>query len=94
MLNVKHASLVPVVLSSTGGMSECEPALFKRIASMQSTKTNGPHNKSLLEINCHVSFSLLRLSVMCLNDARRVFPSLDPSTSMVLTVAEVVILFG
>ena len=91
VLNVEHASFVPVVLSSTGGMSKCASILYKRIASMLSSKTKEPYNKIIASIRCRISFSLLRSSIMCLRGARRIFPSPDPSTSVALTVAEAAI---
>ena len=94
VLNVEHASFIPVVLSSTGGMSKCASALYKRIASMQSSKTNEPYNKIIASIHCRISFALLRSSIMCLRGARRIFPSPDPSTSVALTVAEAAIPLG
>ena len=66
VLSVEHVSFVPVVLSSTNGMFKCVSALNKRIASMQSAKTNKLYNKIIANIRCHISFSLLRSSVMCL----------------------------
>ena len=76
VLNIEHASFVPVVLSSIGGISK------------KSYKTNVPYNKIIASIRCLISFALLRSSIMCLRGARRIFPSNDPSTSVELTVAE------
>ena len=55
VLNIKHASFVLVVLSSTDGMSNCASARYKRIASVQSSKTNEPYNKIIVSIRCRIS---------------------------------------
>ena len=94
VLNVEHASFVPVVLSSTGGVYKCASALYKRVASVQSSKTNEPNNKIIASVHCRISFALLRPSVICLRGERRVFPSPDPSTSVALTAAEAAIPLG
>eukprot|EP00117_Sycon_ciliatum_P009975 scpid97233/ scgid12052/ len=68
---VEHASFVPAVFSATGGMGKCSMALYKRIASLISSKSAEPYSTVMAWIRCRLSFALLRASVICLRGARR-----------------------
>ena len=69
--NIEHASFVPAVLSTTGGMSRRATAFYKRIASLLAAeKTAELYSNVMANLRCRLSFALLRASVMCLRGAR------------------------
>ena len=65
VFNIELAPFVPVVLSSIGGMSKCASTLYKRIASMQSSKTNEQCNKIIAVAFAAVSDLTLWGQVSC-----------------------------
>ena len=87
---VEHGCFTPLVFSSTGGLGHEAKIVYKRIASLLSTKWERPYSSVLTWIRCCLSFSLLRSSVRCIRGYRsrcgspvrvRVSPSIDVVTS-------------
>ena len=70
---IEHASFVPLVFSTTGGMGKQSASLYKRIASLIAEKSGEPYSVVMSFIRCRLSFALLRASVMCLRGSRSVF---------------------
>ena len=71
---IEQASFTPLVLFTTGGMATI---FYKRLASMLSEKAGEEYSKVINLIRCHLSFSLLRRSMMCIGGGGR-FPKLRP----------------
>ena len=58
------------MLSTTGGMGRAATTFYKRLASMVAEKRDVPYAVTLNWIRCHLSFTLLRASVMSVRGAR------------------------
>ena len=87
LLEVEHASFVPAVFSTTGGMGKYATALYKHIASLLSEKMSEPYSTTMALIRCRLGFALVRASVMCVRGSRSMFPSRKPVSSSALVVA-------
>ena len=79
---VEHGSLMPIVLSSSGGWGPSATMAFKRLASLLYPKLNQPYSRTLTFIRCKVAFSLLDSVIMCLRRARSSFHRPTHDTSM------------
>ena len=84
---IEHASFVPLVFSTTGGMGKQSASLYKRIASLIAEKSGEPYSVVMSFIRCRLSFALLRASVMCLRGSRSVFAVHAPVSSSASLVA-------
>eukprot|EP00117_Sycon_ciliatum_P046195 scpid56052/ scgid0290/ len=89
--DVEHASFVPAVFATTGGMSRHCTALYKRIACLLAEKSKEPYSVVMAWVRCRLSFALLRASVMCLRGSRSLKVSVDSTTPASLVAAEAVI---
>ena len=67
---IEHASLVPLVLSVTGGLGRIATTMYKRLASMLSSKWNQPYSTTMCWLRCRLSFALLRASILAIRGAR------------------------
>ena len=67
---VEHSSFTPLIFSSSGGMDKVATTFYKQIASMLAEKKHFPFSMSMGLIRCHISYSLLRSSIMCVRGAR------------------------
>ena len=67
---VEHGTFSPLVFSCSGGMGRAATATYKRLAALTAEKRNEPYSSTLGWIQCRLSFSLLRASIMCLRGAR------------------------
>ena len=83
-----HAPFVPAVFSTSGGMSKCASALYKRIACLLSAKFTERYSAVIAHIRCRLSFALLRSCTMCLCGARSIFTPAAPAVPAELVVAE------
>ena len=63
---VEHASFTPLVMSLTGGLGREATSMYKRLASLLSTKCDQPYSKVMGWLRCWLSFSLLHSSVLCI----------------------------
>ena len=70
VLEVEHASFVPLVLSATGGMAKEATNFYKRLASLLAEKWDQSYNNTLYWLRCSLSFSLLRSAIQCIRGAR------------------------
>ena len=67
---VERASFTPLVMSLTVGLGREATSMYKRIASLLTTKWDQPYSKIMGWLRCRLSFSLLRSSIMCIRGAR------------------------
>ena len=67
---VEHATFTPLVMSSTGGMGRAATTFYERLASMTSDNRGVPYGKTVNLICCHLSFALLRASIVSIRGAR------------------------
>ena len=68
--NIDHGSFTPLVFSTSGGIGPTANTFYKRLASLLSDKRQKSYADVLCWIRCHLSFSLLRSSIVCLRGAR------------------------
>ena len=86
---VEHATFVPAVFTTTGGMGKCASAFYKQIALLLAEKISEPYASAIAYIRCWLSFALLRASVMCMHDSRSLCSARDEfSHSAMVAVAE------
>ena len=64
------SSFVPAVFSTTGGMGQHAPSLYKRIAALLSEKSGEPYSAVLAWVRCRLIFALLRARTMCIRGSR------------------------
>ena len=67
---VEHGTFAPLVFSCTGGMGRAATATYRRLAALISTKRDETYSTTMGWIQCRLSFSLLRASIMCLRGTR------------------------
>ena len=67
---MEHSSFTPLVFSTTGSLGPAACSFYKRLASMLAEKWNQPYSSTMGWLQCRLSFSLLRSSIMCLRGAR------------------------
>ena len=63
---MEHGSFTPLIVSSQGRMSKETTAMYKRLASLLSSKRSAPYSRTINWIRCRIGFALLRLMIMCL----------------------------
>ena len=63
---VEHASFTPLVISLTGGLGTAATTTYKRLGSPLSSEWDQPYSHVMTWLRCHLSFSLLRSSIMCI----------------------------
>ena len=69
ILEVEHASFTQLIFSATGGLGREATVVYKRIAAQLSAKWGHYYSPTMAWIRCHLSFSLLRSSIMCIRGA-------------------------
>ena len=70
IINVEHGSLTPLVFSCYGGMSQECGAFFKHLTAMISDKRDDQYQDVCKLLRTKISFSLLRISLICLRGYR------------------------
>ena len=70
ILEVEHASVTPLIFSATGGLGREATVVYKRIAAQLSAKWGHSYSSTMAWIQCRLSFSLLRSSIMCIRGAQ------------------------
>jgi hypothetical protein len=70
IITVEQGSFTPLVFSTAGGIEPAASVFYKRLASMHSTIHDKPYSQTMCFVRCQISFSLLRLAIMCLQGAR------------------------
>ena len=78
ILNVEHASFIPVVFSTTGGQGKAASTLFGRIAGIKSEKNGEPFSVAMALIRAQLSFALVKAVVACLRGHRHKSSRYDP----------------
>ena len=67
---VERGSFMPLVFSTSGGMGRAATVVYKRLASLLSSRREQRYSMVLGWLRCCLSFSLLRSVVMCLRGSR------------------------
>ena len=67
---VEHGSFTPLIFSTQGGMSKETTTMYKRLASLLSSKRSELYSRMINWIRCRIGFAILRSMVMCLREAR------------------------
>ena len=89
---IEHGSFAPLVFSTSGGMGNTATIVYKRLASLHAEKFDKPYSKTIHWLRCRLSFSLLRLSIMCIRGSRSAFhrpaSPMTPGDNLDLACAE------
>ena len=85
---VERGSFTPLVFSSLGGMGKAATVMYRRLANLLSVKWNSSYSLIMGWLQCSLSFSLLRSSLMCLRGSRSSFGSPGVPAAVDLVVAE------
>ena len=67
---VEFGLFSPLIFSTSGGYGPIAQAVYKRLATLISTKHNKPYHSTINYIRCCLSFSLIRSVGRCLRGAR------------------------
>jgi hypothetical protein len=67
---VEHGSFTPLIFSTSGGMGKAASIFYRRLASLIAEKRQQPYSLTIRWMRCHLNFSLLRSSIMCLRGSR------------------------
>ena len=70
IINVEHASFTPLVFLTTGGMAPESSRLNKRIAELQTDKTNEAYSDIIRHIRLRLRFALLRATLVAVRGVR------------------------
>ena len=83
----EQGSFTPLVFSTSGGMGRAATVTYKRLATLIAAKREQPYSNVMGWLRCHLSFSLLRSTVMCLRGSRSrqgFAPRIDTPVDLVL----------
>ena len=69
-------------------MGKSATSLFKRIALLLAEKSGDAYSMIVGSLLCQISFSLIRLSILCLRGSRRLFAPAVAADSAAIVVAE------
>ena len=67
---VEHGCFSPLVFSVAGGMGPSATVVYKRLATMISTKFNQQYSQTINWLRCRLTFSLLWSEIMCIRESR------------------------
>ena len=67
---VELGSVTPLVFSTSGGMAKSTTVAYKWLAFPLSQKSDQPYSLVMGWLHCHLSFSLLRSAIACIQGAR------------------------
>jgi hypothetical protein len=67
---IEHGSFTPLIFSTSGGMGKAASIFYKRLGGMLAEKRHQPYSNCMRWLRCHLNFSLLRSSIMCLRGSR------------------------
>ena len=65
--DVENSSFSPLVFSSAGGMAREATIFYKCLASLLAKKWDQPYNTTMDWLQCTLSYSLLRSTILCLH---------------------------
>ena len=88
IINVEHGSFSPLIFSTSGSMGPSASVVFRRLASLVSTKRDELYSKTILFIRCQVCFALLRSAVRCLRGSRSTYKPDIANTNIDLALTE------
>ena len=66
---VEHTSLTPLVMFSTGGLTNKASTFYKRLACMLTSKSDQPYSSTLCWLHCYLAFSLLCSAIQSIRGA-------------------------
>ena len=81
---IEHGCFSSLIFSVSGGMDPTAKVVYKKLASMISTKHNQPYSQAVSWLRCRLSFSLLRSSIMCIRGSRANHPAKPQMTKAVI----------
>ena len=70
ILEIEHATFIPLVMSTASGLANSATILYKRLASILSQKWDQPYATTMGWLRCRLSFSLLHSSIRSIRGAR------------------------
>ena len=70
VIEVEHGSFTPLVFSTTGGMGRQASIFYSRLASLLAEKRHQPYATMMGWLRCHLLFSLLRSTILCIRGSR------------------------
>ena len=70
ILEIEHATFIPLVMSTIGGLANSATIFYKRLASMLSQKWDQPYATTMGWLRCRLSFSLLHSSIRSIRGAQ------------------------
>ena len=88
IIEVEHGSFTPLVFSTTGGMGRQSTIFYSRLASLLARKRHQPYSTTMGWLRCHLSFSLLRSSILCIRgsrSSRHVIPRFPAATDLAVS---------
>ena len=91
-IEVEHGSFTPLVFSTTGGMGRQSTIFYSRLASLLARKRHQPYSTTMGWLRCHLSFSLLRSSILCIRgsrSSRHVIPRFPAATISVYQILSI-----
>ena len=66
IIEVEHGSSTPLVFSASGSMGRSAAIFYRRLAAQLAEKRNEPYPVTMGWLRCHISFSLVRLAILCI----------------------------
>ena len=84
---VEHASITPLVFSTTGGLNKETTIAYRRLAELLATKRGTEYVTTLAWMRCTISFALLRSAISCIRGSRASSHRI-PNRNIELTIAE------
>ena len=88
IIEVEHGSFTPLVFSTTGGMGRQSTIFYSRLASLLARKRHQPYSTTMGWLRCHLSFLLLRSSILCIRgsrSSRHVIPRFPAATDLAVS---------
>ena len=86
--DVEFGSFSPLIFSTAGGLGPVATIVYKRIASLISTKLDKPYSVVMNYIRCKLSFLLLRSTISCLRGTRTKSFSTNYTSDIDLALAQ------
>ena len=70
IIELEHGTFTPLIFSTNGGMGRLSVIFYRRLASMLADKRHQCYATTMGWLRCHLSFSLLRSSILCIRGSR------------------------
>ena len=94
VIEVEHGLFTPLVFSTTGGMGRQASIFYSRLASLLAEKRHQPNGTTMGWLRCHLSFSLLRSTILCIRGSQsshNVIPQLPAFIDLVISESHVAV---